>query len=286
MNAAPLPERLDAETLDLIERALQEDGAGQDVTSLLVVPEDAQTEGTLYARAAGILCGSPLFAETFKRLDPSLEVRFEGKEGAALEPDQVVARVLGKARAILSAERVALNLLGRLSGIATETARYVEAVSGTRAKICDTRKTAPLWRRWDKYAVRVGGGTNHRFNLEDMILIKDNHIALAGGVIPALRAAKTASGGLPIEIEVETLEQLEEVLSEGVDRVMLDNMPLDKLREAVRINAGRALLEASGGVRLENVRAIAETGVSLMSIGALTHSVRWFDFSVEVGKSI
>ena len=276
---------LDPETLDLIDRALEEDGTGNDVSTLWTVPESRYGEATLYARQEGILCGIALFAGTFQRLDPEVSVKEHLEDGARLHSDQVIAVLTGKARSLLSAERVALNLIGRFSGIATLTAEYADALSGTKTKVCDTRKTFPLWRKWEKYAVRMGGGTNHRFNLEDMALLKDNHIALAGGAAQALRAAKEANrNGLEIEIEVDTLEQLEEVLEEGASRILLDNMSLEKMRRAVAINRGRAVLEASGGVVLERIREIAETGVDLISVGALTHSVKSFDFSLEIAE--
>jgi len=274
---------IDNKTKGLIKQALEEDHASSDLSTLWTIPEDAQAEARLLARQEGIFCGGPLFAEVFKTFDAAINFDLLVDEGSAIEPDQQVARLSGPARSILSAERTALNLIGRLSGIATQTAHYVERVHGTKARVCDTRKTTPLWRRWEKYAVRMGGGTNHRDNLEDMILLKDNHASLAGGPAKALRSAKEKNTkGVEIEVEVDTADQLQRVLEEGVDRVLLDNMSIDKLREAVAINAGRAKLEASGGVTLDTVREIAETGVDYISVGALTHSVKSFDFSLEV----
>jgi nicotinate-nucleotide pyrophosphorylase (carboxylating) len=276
---------LDPETLDSIDRALKEDGAANDVSTLWTVPETSCAQGVLYARQEGVLCGIALFAGTFRRLDPNVVVEVRAEDGARLCSDRVVAVLAGKARSLLSAERVALNLIGRFSGIATLTAEYAAALEGTKTKVCDTRKTIPLWRKWERYAVRMGGGTNHRFNLEDMALLKDNHIALAGGAAQALRAAKAANRkGLVIEIEVDTLNQLEEVLEEGASRVLLDNMSLEQMRQAVAINKGRAVLEASGGVVLERMREIAETGVDLISVGALTHSAKNLDFSLEIAE--
>jgi nicotinate-nucleotide pyrophosphorylase (carboxylating) len=275
--------QLDNSTLEMIDRALVEDAAGFDYTSLWTVPEDFRTRAVLWSKADGILCGADLFAQTFRRVDPGVQVDFLNADGDTLAPGQEVARLMGLGRSLLSAERTALNFLGRLTGIATLTARYVKEVEGTGAAVCDTRKTLPLYRAWDKYAVRTGGGTNHRFNLSDMILLKDNHVRLAGGPAEALRRIKQSNRiGLPVEIEVETLEELREALAEQVDRILLDNMNLDQLREAVRITEGQAKLEASGGVNLGSLRAIAETGVDYVSVGALTHSVSCFDFSLEI----
>lgn len=275
---------LDPQTSQLIRLALEEDHAFQDVSTLWTIPEAQRAKALLIPRAEGVLCGGPLFAEAFRLLDPSLVVNVFIEDGGTLAPNVPVAEVVGAARGILSAERVALNLVGRFSGIATLTRRYVEAVAGTGARICDTRKTTPLWRGWEKIAVRMGGGTNHRANLEEMVLLKDNHVALAGGAGKSLLAVKERNArGIPVEIEVDTLEQLREALEIGVERVLLDNMSVEQLRKAVGMTAGRAILEASGGVTLETVRAIAETGVDLISIGALTHSAPAFDFSLEVG---
>lgn len=274
---------MDETTRSLICAALEEDHAWRDVSTLWTVSESTRACATLLAKQAGILCGSTLFAETFRVFDPQVQADLEKEDGAMLIAGGVVARITGPARSILSAERVALNLIGRFSGIATLTHQYVEAVRGTRARICDTRKTAPLWRGWDKYAVRTGGGTNHRSNLEEMVLLKDNHVALAGGAARALRLVKERNlPGVPVEVEVDNLQQLAELLEEGVDRVLLDNMTLDEMMQAVYMVSGKVELEASGGVRLESVRNIAETGVDFISIGGLTHSVPAFDFSLEI----
>jgi len=204
-------------------------------------------------------------------------------DGAKVGPGEIVARIGGPARAILSAERVALNYMGRLSGVASLTATYAARIAHTKAKVCDTRKTTPLMRAFEKFAVRCGGGANHRFGLDDAVLIKDNHIAVAGGVAPALRAAKAFVGHLTkIEIEVDTLDQLREVLAEGADVVLLDNMRPDDLRQAVEMGAGRMICEASGGVTLDTIGAIAETGVDLISVGALTHSARVLDLGLDI----
>jgi nicotinate-nucleotide pyrophosphorylase (carboxylating) len=216
-------------------------------------------------------------------MSPSIEFHALLADGDPVEPGAIVARIEGPARAILSAERVALNYLGRLSGVASLTAAYAQRVAHTRARVCDTRKTTPLMRAFENYAVRCGGGANHRFGLDDAALIKDNHIAVAGGIVPALRAAKGFVGHLTkIEIEVDTLDQLREVVAEGADAVLLDNMPPDMLRAAVGLVGGRMICEASGGVTLETVAAIAETGVDLISVGALTHSARVLDLGLDI----
>jgi len=275
--------QIDEPTRALIRAALEEDHAWGDVSTLWTVPESARVCATLLARQEGVLCGSLLFIEAFRIFDPHLQTDLLKRDGDTLISGEVVARVTGSARSILSSECVALNLIGRFSGIATLTRQFVEAVKGTRARICDTRKTAPLWRAWDKYAVRTGGGTNHRSNLEEMVLLKDNHVSIARGAAQALRLVKQRNlQGVPVEIEVDNLQQLAELLEEGVDRVLLDNMTLEEMLQAVRMVSGKAELEASGGIRLEAVRAIAETGVDFISIGSLTHSVSAFDFSLEI----
>ena len=275
--------QIDEPTRALIRAALEEDHAWGDVSTLWTVPESARVCATLLARQKGVLCGSLLFIEAFRIFDRHLQTDLLKRDGDTLISGEVVARITGSARSILSSERVALNLIGRFSGIATLTRQYVEAVKGTRARICDTRKTAPLWRAWDKYAVRTGGGTNHRSNLEEMVLLKDNHVSIAGGAAQALRLVKQKNlQGVPVEVEVDHLQQLAELLEEGVDRVLLDNMTLEEMLQAVRMVSGKAELEASGGIRLEAVRAIAETGVDFISIGSLTHSVSVFDFTLEI----
>jgi nicotinate-nucleotide pyrophosphorylase (carboxylating) len=234
-------------------------------------------------RKPGVIAGLPMAAMAFKLVDPNIKFEALVEDGAPVAPGAVIARISGPARGILSGERVALNYMGRLSGIATLTAQYAALVAHTNAKICCTRKTTPGLRAFEKYAVRCGGGMNHRFGLDDAFLIKDNHIAVAGGIKPALRAAKAAAGHLvKIEIEVDTLDQLREVLAEGADVVMLDNMAPAMLREAVQIIAGRMRTEASGGVNLDTVKAIAETGVDLISVGALTHSASVLDLGLDI----
>ncbi len=269
---------------DAVRRALEEDlGRAGDITTLATIPAGAVADVVIASRKAGVVAGLPLAEAAFRLYDPSVRFAPEIAEGGALEPGTVVARVSGHARSILSSERTALNFMGRLCGIATLTKRYVDAVAGTRARIVCTRKTTPGLRAFEKYAVKCGGGSNHRYGLDDAVLIKDNHIAVARGVIPALRAAKASVGHLvKIEIEVDRLDQLEEVLAEGADVVLLDNMAPDLLRRAVDMVAGRMKTEASGGVNLDTVRAIAETGVDMISVGALTHSAPVLDLGLDV----
>jgi nicotinate-nucleotide pyrophosphorylase (carboxylating) len=269
---------------DAVRAALQEDlGRAGDITTQATIPASAQANAVIAAREEGVIAGLPLAREAFRQIDA--EIAFEPcvEDGAHVAPGAVVARIKGSARGVLGAERVALNYLGRLSGIASLTQRFAARIAHTKAKVCDTRKTTPLLRAFEKYAVRCGGGSNHRFGLDDAILIKDNHIAVAGGVARALRAAKAFKGHLvKIEIEVDTLAQLREVLAEGADVVLLDNMSLEDLREAVAMIGGRMIAEASGGVTLESIAAIAETGVDLISVGALTHSARVMDLGLDV----
>lgn len=269
---------------DAVRRALAEDlGRAGDITTLAIIPDSASATATLVARASGVICGLDVARAAFRQMDTTIGFESWATDGERVEKGAALARIDGSARAILIAERVALNYLGRLSGVATLTAQYVDRVAHTMARICDTRKTTPLLRAFEKYAVRCGGGANHRFGLDDAILIKDNHIAVAGGVAPALRAAKRCAGHLvKIEIEVDTLEQLHEVLAEGADVALLDNMSLPMLREAVALVNGAMLCEASGGVSLETVAAIAETGVDLISVGALTHSAPVLDIALDI----
>lgn len=268
----------------MVRAALDEDlGRAGDITSLATIPADRQATAQFILRKPGTIAGLA-FAETaFRLLDPAIAFESMAQDGDTLDAHTALARVSGPAIAILSGERVALNYLGRLSGIASLTARYVKAVEGTKAKIVCTRKTTPGLRAAEKYAVKCGGGANHRFGLDDAVLIKDNHIAVAGGIVPALRAAKEAVGHLvKIEIEVDTLEQLRDVITEGADVVLLDNMGPDTLREAVGMIGGRMKSEASGGVNLETVRAIAESGVDMISVGALTHSAPVLDIGLDI----
>jgi nicotinate-nucleotide pyrophosphorylase (carboxylating) len=278
---APLPPPL---LTDSVRAALLEDlGRAGDITTLATIPEGTLATASIVPRTDGVISGLALAREAFRIIDPGVVVDCPIEDGDRMRIDDCVARISGAARAILSAERVALNYLGRLSGVATLTDRYVRRVAHTRARICDTRKTTPLLRALEKYAVRCGGGANHRFGLDDAILIKDNHIAVAGGVTAALRRAKSAAGHLVrIEIEVDTLDQLAEVIAEGADAVLLDNMSVDTLRTAVAMVNGAMICEASGGVSLETVAAIAETGVDVISVGALTHSAPVLDLGLDI----
>lgn len=266
---------------DDVARALREDVGDGDLTAGLIDPA-RQTRARILAREAAVLCGTPWVTAAALQLDPQARLRWHVAEGGRCRADQVVVEIEGSARALLTAERTALNFLQLLSAVASATAIYVDAVKGTRAQIVDTRKTLPGLRLAQKYAVRTGGGTNHRIGLYDAVLIKENHIAAAGGVTQVLQAAaRVAARASFVEIEVETLAQMREALDAGARMVLLDNMDLPTLREAVRLNAGRAVLEISGGVRLETVRALAETGVDRISIGALTKDVRAVDFSMR-----
>lgn len=272
--------RLDPTLLDeLVSRALTEDVGDGDVTAAATVPADARAFARIRQKAPGIVYGLDLAERAFRALDPDAAVERQVEEGAWRE-DGPVLEVGGNARALLAAERTALNFLGRLSGIATLTARCVREVEGTSARILDTRKTTPGLRMAEKAAVYFGGGTNHRIGLFDEVLIKENHAAAAGGVGEAVRRARAARPDLPLEVEVRTLEELDEALAAGAPRIMLDNMDLATMREAVQRTAGRASLEASGGVTLESLREIAETGIDFVSIGALTHSAPALDLSL------
>jgi nicotinate-nucleotide pyrophosphorylase (carboxylating) len=265
-----------------VARALAEDVGDGDLTAALV---DAQrrARARILAREPAVICGAPWVEEAFRQVDASVQVRWQVGEGARCTKDQVVLEAEGPARSLLTAERTALNFLQLLSAVATKTASYADAVQGTRARIVDTRKTLPGLRLAQKYAVRTGGGTNHRIGLYDAVLVKENHITAAGSVTAVLKAAQQVAAQAEfIEIEVERLDQLEEALSAGAKMVLLDNMDLPTLREAVRINAGRAILEISGGVTMETLRALAETGVDRISIGTLTKDVKAIDFSMRM----
>jgi nicotinate-nucleotide pyrophosphorylase (carboxylating) len=268
-----------------VERALAEDlGRAGDVTSVATVPADATAHAVVVARAAGTIAGLPLVATTVRRLASDVEITAEAGDGTAIEAGTPLMRIAGPARAILAAERVSLNFLGHLSGIATATAVFVRTVAHTNARICCTRKTTPGLRALEKYAIRCGGGFNHRFGLDDAILIKDNHIAVAGGIAAVLARAKAVAGHLlKVEIEVDTLAQLEEVLAAGgADAVLLDNMDVGTMRRAVEMVAGRLVIEASGGITRATVAAIAETGVDYISSGALTHSAPNLDVAIDI----
>jgi nicotinate-nucleotide pyrophosphorylase (carboxylating) len=270
---------------EAVQRALDEDlGRAGDVTSIATIPPDVQAHAVLVARQAGVIAGLPLAVATLRRLSPDINIQAHLHDGNAVAKGVHILTISGPARAVLAGERAALNFVGRLSGIATLTADYVKRASGTKLRICCTRKTTPGLRALEKYAVRCGGGFNHRFGLDDAILIKDNHIAVAGGVKAVLERARARAGHLvKIEIEVDTLDQLREVLATGLaDVVMLDNMDIATLREAVAIAAGRVVLEVSGGVTLDSVAAIAATGVDYASSGALTHSAPNFDVALDI----
>lgn len=265
---------------DPIDIALAEDLGAGDLTSRAVVPEGAQARARIEQRAPGVPAGLRVAQAVFERVDPSLRFEALAPEGKWREPG-LLAEVSGAAASILAAERVALNFLGRLSGVATLTARYVQAVEGTGTRILDTRKTTPGLRELEKDAVRAGGGVSHRSGLYDAILVKENHAALAGGVGEATRRALAAAPvGVTVEVECATLDEVEDAVAAGVPRVLLDNMPPDQLRRAVEIAGGRAELEASGGITLDTVRAAAETGVDFISVGALTHSAPALDVSL------
>lgn len=266
-----------------VEAALAEDlGLAGDVTTDACIPADTRAKAVLATRRPGVIAGLAVAEAAFRHLDPNVTFTVEIPDGSIAKSNAVVARIEGKARALLTAERVALNFMGRMSGIATLTRAFVDAIAGTKAHIIDTRKTTPGLRAFEKYAVRAGGGMNHRVGLFDAVLIKDNHIVAAGGVANAIEAARARVGHMvKIEIEVDTLDQLREVLTHKVDAVLLDNMSPAQLKQAVGIVAGRVLTEASGGVTLDTVRAIAESGVDLISSGALTHSAPVLDLGLD-----
>lgn len=264
-----------------VAAALAEDVGSGDASARLL-PEGQAARATVVCRQEAIICGRPWFEACFRQLDPGVKITWQAGEGERVAKGARVCEIQGKARALLSAERSALNFLQVLSATATATRRLVEAAAGTRAKIVDTRKTLPGLRVAQKYAVRTGGGANHRMGLYDAMLIKENHIAAAGGIVPAIAAArKGAAPGVWMQVEVENLSQLRQALDAGATLILLDNMNLDQMREAVRIAGDRAELEASGGITLENVRAIAETGVHRISSGSLTKDVKAVDFSMR-----
>ena len=267
----------------LVRGALLEDlGRAGDLTTDLIVPLEVSARAALVARESGVVAGLDLAKLAFELIDPKIAVEIAANDGTVVAPGDGIARISGPARGILTAERTALNFLGHLSGIASVTASIVAAVHGTKAKIVCTRKTTPGLRAVEKYAVRAGGGANHRFGLDDALLIKDNHVAIAGGVAPALRRARAGVGHLvKIEVEVDTLDQLREALGEGADAVLLDNMSLEMLAEAVAIVDGRAITEASGRVTPKSAPSIAATGVDLISIGWLTHSAPVLDIGLD-----
>lgn len=264
-------------------RALGEDRGPADITTLACVKFHTQASARIFAKEACVLAGMPVAERVFREQDATLVLTARALDGSSLQPGDTVLEIHGSAAAILTAERCALNFLQQLSGVATQTRRFVEAVAGTKAKILDTRKTAPGLRALQKYAVRCGGGVNHRFGLYDRFLIKDNHLALMGGrLVEAVRAARALDHEAVLEVEADQVGQIPEIVSLGVDVVLLDNMSLDEMRAAVLLIAGRAATEASGNMTLERVPDVARTGVDFISVGALTHSVRAIDFSLEM----
>jgi nicotinate-nucleotide pyrophosphorylase (carboxylating) len=266
----------------IVSLALAEDLGTGDVTSDATIPAGETCDAVILAKAPGVVAGLDVVDAVFRAVDPDVRVTHMSRDGATVDPPLDLMTVAGQTRAVLAGERTALNLLGRLCGVATLTRRYVDAVAGTGARILDTRKTMPGLRALDKHAVACGGGVNHRMGLFDAILIKDNHLRAVGGVAPAIAAARAAHPELDLTVEVETLEQLDEALAAAPDRIMLDNMDTGMLRTAVQRIAGRAEVEASGGITLTNIREVALTGVDVISVGALTHSAPWLDVSLEI----
>jgi len=278
---AQFDDKLQAAFEQNILAALLEDIGSGDLTGKLV-PDTTRVSARVIVREAAVLCGAPWFEGVMLAVDQDTDIAWQFAEGDLMPANSTVCTITANPRALLTAERAALNFLQLLSGVATATRRYVDVIAGTNAAILDTRKTLPGLRQAQKYAVRVGGGKNQRMALYDGILIKENHIAAAGGITPALAAAASLNAGAPVQIEVETIAQLEEALAAGVKSVLLDNFDLAMMREAVQVNAGRALLEASGGINLDTVRAIAETGVDRISIGSLTKDVHATDYSLRI----
>jgi nicotinate-nucleotide pyrophosphorylase (carboxylating) len=270
--------------INIIYSALEEDISQGDITTNLLVPEDNKSKAHLIAKGKFILAGIPFAREVFRILDPSITFKTLCSEGESVQAGGVIAEISGNTKVILKGERVSLNILQRLSGIATLTGKYAEKIKGLKAKILDTRKTTPCMRFMEKYAVRAGGGYNHRFGLFDGILIKDNHIKTSGSIKNAVREAKKGHHLLKIEVEVKNLKELKEAIESGADIVMLDNMSVHDMNEAVKIAESRVMLEASGNILLENVREVAETGVDLISVGALTHSAPAVDISLKIVK--
>ena len=272
---------LPAEISQYIRRALEEDIGSGDVTTDTIVPANASLRGRIVAKESGVVAGLEIARHVMLSLDQHIDFAAKVEDGTKVEPGTVLADLDGPARALLTGERIALNFLGRMSGIATLTSKFVDAISRTKAVILDTRKTAPGLRLTDKLAVRLGGGQNHRTGLFDMVLIKDNHIDFAGSITAAVERVRASGTRLEIEVETRTLDNVREALSLGVERILLDNMSTDTMREAVAICDGRARLEASGNVTLDNVLEVADTGVDYISVGALTHSPKVFDVSLE-----
>lgn len=271
------------ETAAIVAAALAEDNAESDITTIATILSDRRSRCTMFARSGGTIAGVPLACEAFRQLDPSVIVRVDADDGDHVKPASPVLFLSGHARGLLSAERVALNFMQHLSGIATLTSMYVEAVKGTGARILDTRKTTPGWRRLEKYAVRAGGGLNHRLDLAGAVLIKDNHLAAVDHDVKVAvdRARAMAAAGMKVEVECDDIGTVQNALDAGADIIMLDNMDVDTIRQAVRLINGRAVTEASGGIGLGTVRAIAESGVDWISVGALTHSAPALDLALD-----
>jgi nicotinate-nucleotide pyrophosphorylase (carboxylating) len=266
-------------------RALGEDRGPADITTMACVAPGARAEARIFAKEPCVLAGLPVAEQVFREQDPGLKLEAAAQDGAFLKPGQTVLTISGSAASILTGERCALNFIQQLSGVATQTRLFVEAVAGTKCQILDTRKTVPGLRALQKYAVRCGGGTNHRFGLYDMFLLKDNHLALMGPgatLADAVRAARQLKPEARVEVEVDRVDQIPEVLAQNVDQILLDNMTLEEMHEAVSLIAGRAKTEASGNMTLDRVRDVAATGVDFISVGALTHTVRSIDFSLEI----
>jgi nicotinate-nucleotide pyrophosphorylase (carboxylating) len=280
MMLQPLPHHLIEEA---VRNALKEDlGDAGDITTDATVPETANVNAVVVARKSGAIAGTLLAVDTFRQIDPAINIEIEKGDGARVEKGDAVLKLNGPARGVLTAERVALNFLGHLSGIATATAALVDAVKGTGVKIVCTRKTTPGLRAFEKYAVRCGGGHNHRFGLYDAVMIKDNHIAAVGGIAKAVDAARTSVGHtVKVEVEIDGLDQLDAALGAGADIILLDNMSTEDMKKAVTVTSGRAILEASGNVTLETVRAIAATGVDIISSGWITHSAPTLDLGLD-----
>ncbi|RJP19087.1 MAG: carboxylating nicotinate-nucleotide diphosphorylase [Candidatus Omnitrophota bacterium] len=280
-----LPLNLDDEIREIIAKALHEDKGDGDITTIATIPPNRKGAARVFAKATGVLCGTQIFMEVYRQVNQSVEVKCWAREGQTISPGRTIFTLDGPMGAILTGERVALNFLGILSGVSTTTSEHVKAVRHTKARITDTRKTTPLYRRLQKYAVRVGGGVNHRHGLYDMMVIKDNHIDSCGGILMAVNAAKKRWGNtFKIEVETRDMDEVREAIQAGVDRIMLDNMDVDAMTEAVRIIDGRAETEASGGINLNMVSFVAETGVDYISIGALTHSTKCIDFSLVLDR--
>lgn len=268
--------------VDILYRAIEEDVGFGDITSSLLIPEESKSKAIFIAKEDFIIAGLPFAEKIFSLIDSSILFNYTLKDGVKVKSGDTIAEIYGKTRSILLGERVSLNILQRLSGVATLTRMFVEKVKGTKAKIVDTRKTTPCLRFMEKYAVKIGGGENHRFGLYDGILIKDNHIKAVGSISKAIELAKRSHHLSKIEIEVKNISELSEAINAGADVVMLDNMSVEDMKEAVKISDGKIMLEASGGVTLENVKEIAETGVDFISIGAITHSFKASDISLKI----